>query len=67
MAKMYGGLVFLGRHTHTQTDCDQALAGIASEGPITIPAHAGPPGEIVPLAVLYISHTPWEADVRVVS
>jgi hypothetical protein len=32
--------------------CDQALAGIVSDGLITIPAHAGPPGEILRLAVL---------------
>jgi hypothetical protein len=32
--------------------CDQALAVIASNGLITIPAHAGPPGEILRLAVL---------------
>ena len=32
--------------------CDQALAGIASDGLITIPAHAGPLGEILRLAVL---------------
>jgi hypothetical protein len=32
--------------------CDQALAGIASDGLITTPAHAGPLGEILRLAVL---------------
>jgi hypothetical protein len=32
--------------------CDQALAGIASDGLITIPAHEGPLREIVRLAVL---------------